>query len=848
MVGTESGSARGSVLEPAELRARRRSLGLTQSALAQVLGVSANTIARWERGELRMRDSARVVHALGRLDWTVIPHAGPQLAPSPQDNLPCGISSFIGREIEVAHLVRLLQSTRLLTLVGPGGVGKTRLALELAHLAADQNADGVCFVELGSVSEPSLVLAAVASALGLRERAGRALADALADYLRPRRLLLVVDNCEQVAEVCARLTHALLQSCPGLRIVATSRQPLRLAGEIVWSVAPLTVPDVSPRATAHSVLNSEAGRLFVERAAAVRSSFCATDDNAPLLARLCRRLDGIPLAIELAASRMRSLGIEQITARLEDRFRLLSDGDGVGPSRHQSLKAALDWSYDLLTAPEQTLFKRLAVFAGGWTLDAAQFVSAEIEGNPADVYELLARLVDRSLVVMEEHAGTARYRMLETVREYANDRLMESGQSDDVRQRHRQWCVGLAEQGARDIWRAQQVECVERLRREHDNFRAALNWSLDGARDPEPGLSIAACLVRFWDVEGNLREGAEWLAALLALPSVRRGTVHWARGLTGLGYLAVLRGDQGQAVALLDESIVFWRTLGEPRALATALFFRGVAAGWYDVDLLKAVPYLEESLALAAQRGPAWVACFALYGLGEAARISGKYGDAESHLSRSLGLAREHGDRWGGFHALLGLGLLALAKGDTHHANGFAREGLSMILEFGDTWGCTRALESLACIAAAEGFVLRALRLFAAAQTLRGPTGEFPAVTLTKQREQAMHKIRARLAPQGEPSFHTAYAEGSAMSLGQAAQYALSAETERLEAGPAHRLSPRELEVVRLVAEGLTNRQVADRLVVSDKTVKRHLDNIFGKLGVASRAAATAVALRSGLA
>jgi predicted ATPase/DNA-binding XRE family transcriptional regulator len=675
-------------LSGSELRRRRRALGLTQAALADLLGIAATSVARWERGEQRVSrpDSVRAILELP--------------AHPPSSQLPTELSSFVGREREIAVLARELLTSRLLTLTGPGGVGKTRLALEVAERRRSEFADGACFVSLAQIADPAMVPDAVVSALGLRPERNRPALETLLHRLRGRDLLLVLDNCEHLLSGCSPLADGVLRACPAVRILATSREPLGLPGETVWAVRALALPDTQWVPSVDGLLASEATRLFVERTASAQSNFKLRPDHAPAIAEICWRLDGIPLAIELAAGLVRSLTVVQIARRLEDRFGLLSNGPRAGPPRHQTLRAAVDWSYELLAEAERVLFNRLSVFVGGWTLESAESVCGGGVVQPAEIVQLLARLVDRSLVVAEEQSGAMRYRLLETLRQYGAEQLARTAEQSPLRNRHRDWCVQLAEEGERDIWRADQLECVERLQRERDNLRAALGWTLASGGDPEPGLRIAAAMVRFWDVHGDLREGTHWLTDLLGLPAVRRGTLGWARALTARGYLTVLRGDRAQAIALLDESLTFWRELGDPRGLAIALFFRGLAVAWTGTDLDEALPIFTESLALAQQRGPRWTAYFCLYCLGETARVHGDLPRAEALLGQSLSLAMATNERWGAFHALFSLAFLALVRGEPKHANDLAQHSLTLSLELGDTRGTTYALEALGCIAA----------------------------------------------------------------------------------------------------------------------------------------------------
>ena len=757
----------------------------------------------------------------------------------PAGELPNELTSFVGREHEIAELGVALQRLRLITLTGTGGVGKTRLALEVAARHQSSLDDGARFVDLASIGHPDAVAGAVVAALGLRLEPRRSALDILLHRLYSRQLLLVIDNCEHLLDGCRELAQTLLRRCPGLHILATSREPLGLAGETVWVVPALRLPFRSRAVSVESLLESEAGRLFVERATAAQSTLELRRDNAQWVAEICWQLDGIPLAIELAAVRTRFLTVEQLAKRLHHRFGLLSNGPRNATPRHQTLRATVDWSYNLLSAPERTLFNRLSVFTGGWTLEAAEAVCADDGVDAPDVLRLLGRLVDCSLVQADEQSGAMRYRLYETLRQYGAERLVQAGEERKLRNRHREWYLQLAEEGERDIWRADQVQCVERLVREHDNVRAALDWTLRDTRDAEPGLRIAAAMVRFWDVHGDLREGMRWLTDLLALPSVRAQTLGWARAQTAHAYLTILAGNLERGVSLLDETLPFWRALPDPRGLAMALFFRGLAVAWNATDLGSAEPIFSESLKLAQQRGPRWTVYFCLYCLGETARLKGDLSRAEVLLSQSLALASEAHDRWGAVYAEYGLAFLALAADDRAGAGEHARRSLTISAELGDTRSATYALEALGCIAAADRQARRAARLFGAAEALREPVGEFMSATLHVARDESLATARAEL---GARAFGSAFASGRGLNFDEAVALGLAGDSH----SPSS-LTSRELEVARLVAEGLSNRQIAAALVLTERTTESHLTHIFNKLGVRSRTQLATWAMERGL-
>ncbi len=835
-------------LSGSELRRRRTALGLTQAALADLLGITPTSVGRWERGEQRPSRSGQLRAVLDGLhtplrvlrDVRNRPTVEPLVRRSTGD-LPRELTTFIGREREIAQVARDLPKTRLLTLTGPGGVGKTRLALEVADSCRSDYTDGACFVYLAPIVNDASVPHTVLAALGLRPEPDRAELSTLIGRLGTCELLLLLDNCEHVLSGCGFFADALLRACPRVRILATSREPLGVSGETVWAVPALSAPDARQLPSVDELLEYEAPRLFVDRASSANASFTLRPHNTPTVAEICRNLDGMPLAIELAAGLVRSLTIAQIAARLGDRFRLLGRGPHAAPARQQTLRATVDWSYDLLSSAERALFNRLSVFVGGWTLEAAETVCADEVVPSAEIVHLLGRLVDRSLVVAEDQSGVMRYRLLETLRQYGAEQVAHVGENAHLRDRHRQWCATLAEQGERDIWRADQLACVRYLALEHDNVRAALAWTVASPDDPEPGLRIAAAMVRFWDVHGHLREGTRWLTDLLALPAVRTATPGWARALTARGYLAVLRGDRTAAIADLDQSLDFWHHLGDSRGLAVALFFRALAMAWTGAELSESVPIFTQSLALAQQRGPRWTAYFCLYCLGEIARSQGDLDTAEALLNQSLSLSSAANERWGAFHALYSLAFLALMRAEWQRANDLAQQSLTLTLELGDTRGSTYALEALGCVAAARGDARRAAHLFGASEALREPVGDFLSATLRADREQGLATVRGTL---GGAGFAAAIAAGRRLSLDQAVA---TARVSELAGGHVAALTARERSIAALVASGLTNRQIADALVVTERTTESHLSHIFTKLGLRSRTQLATWAIESGI-
>ncbi len=845
--------------------------GLSQEQLAQRAGLSARGISDLER-ELRRAPRRITVEQLGEAlglnsqDAARLAEAAAPARHHPSDThvgprpfrLPAFVTSFIGREHAVSELGKLVQDNRLVTVSGPPGIGKTRLALQLASTLRETHTDGVVLAELAPVAEPGLVEHVAAAALGVQERRGHPPSEAIAEQVADRAVLLVLDNCEHLIEASAQMVAFLLAHCAGLRILTTSRQSLGIIGETTYRLAPLVLP--TERDDLSQMTGREAVRLLVDRARAVQPGFEVTLSNAAAVARLCRNLDGIPLAIELAAAWVRVLGIDQIAARLEDRFGLLTSGNRAAPERHQTLRNAVEWSYELLTEPERKLFNRLSVFAGGWTLEAAEAVVSDegpdvreprpdgSEIEPAAVLGVLATLVDKSLVLFEDDPMASRYRMLETLRAYAAERLAASGEEQGLRERHRLWCMHLAERGEREIWRVDQVAWVRRLARDQDNIRAALRWTLSGALDADPGLRIGAALGRFWDTRGDFREGIGWLQDLLSLSIVRSRTPSWGRAMTALGYLTAVLGDSEHAVRILDESLSYWRELDEPRGLAVALFVRGIAVGLPRFEPAS-LRFFEQSLALSRIGGPRWATYFSLLSLGEAARALGEHARAQALLDESLSLVQLEGERQGAFFTLNSLALLALAQGVFARAESLGLQALTAAVELDNRHGTVIALDTLASVAAATGRAGRATRLFGATDAARAIMGDFSYATVRRDRERGMRAAQAGL---GDVAFEQEWTAGGRLSLEEAAAEArlveLASPSPVLATAGRHTgLDRREMEVLRLVAEGVSNHEIAERLIIAEATVKRHLDNIFTKLGVASRTAAATAALRSGL-
>ncbi|HSH82056.1 MAG TPA: hypothetical protein VLA19_26310, partial [Herpetosiphonaceae bacterium] len=562
------------------------------------------------------------------------------------NNIPVRLTAFVGRERELAEVKRLLGATHLLTLTGSGGTGKTRLSLEAAADLLDQFTEGVWLVELAPVLDPALVVQSVSTALGVREQPGRPLLDVLLDYLRYKQLLLILDNCEHLIDACARLAADLLRACPKLKMIASSREALGIAGEATLSVPSLSLPRVMLGSGAlppvDELAQYEAVRLFVERASTALPSFRLTDVNAPVVAQICQRLDGIPLAIELAAARVKVLKVEQIAARLDDRFRLLTGGSRTALPRQQTLRALIDWSWDLLSETERALLRRLSAFVGGWTLEAAEAVGADPEsavdetppGTPIlpseEVLDVLSQLVNKSLVVVEpDQEAEARYRLLETIRQYARDKLLESGEGARVRDRHLGFYLVYAEAAQPRLRGPDMLAWLDRLDLEHDNLRAALAWAMEC--DPDAGLRLAGALTDFWARRTYTTEGRRWLDEALdrvaALPPVdgearRARMLARAIALQGKGSVAFGQGKHAESQAACAESVVLARDVGDTVVLAQGLGLLSMAAAFQgDTDAARAAA--DEAEAICRQNGYTWQLGIVLGARGIIAMVGG---------------------------------------------------------------------------------------------------------------------------------------------------------------------------------------------------------------------------------
>jgi predicted ATPase len=735
-----------------------------------------------------------------------------------RNNLPLQPTPLIGREKEVTEVCQRLSrpEVRLLTLTGVGGTGKTRLGLQAAAELTEEFEEGAFFVSLATIRDPQLVVPAMAATLGLKEAGGQPLLESLEDYLGEKHILLMVDNFEQVLEAAPVVTE-LLSTAPNLKVLATSRIPLRLYGEHEYAVPPLALPDPERLPPVERLTHYEAVRLFVERAQAAKADFSVTNENAPAVAEICHRLDGLPLAIELAAARIKVLSPQKMLERLGNRLKLLTGGPRDLPERQRTLRSTIEWSYGLLEEGEKVLFARLSVFARGRTLEAIEAICDAEDDLHVDVLDGLSSLVDKSLLKQEEGVvGEPRFVMLETIHEFAREKLQGSGEAEEVRRLHAEYFLALAEEAEPAVEGAQQPAWVERLEEEHDNIRTALSWSLGQGEEAELALRMGAALREFWNLRGYYGEGRRWLEEALA-KSGRTPTAARAKALQRVSWLAFLQGDLDRAeeasqeglglegvelfrtgggdstaaelqrvlglvvgargelereTELLEESLTLSREVGNLRGMAISIFCLG-AAWRARGDLQRATQLLEEALTMFRETGEQALIASALTHLGFTFLFQGDLERAKATSEEAAAMFREQKHLSYVSDALDSLGWVALLRGDSERARALYAESLGLKREVGDKLVTPEPLEGLASVAGARGEAERAARLFAACEALREVMGTPPEPGDSTLQEPYLSAARSQL---DETSWQEVWAQGRAMTLDEAISYALEEE------------------------------------------------------------------------
>jgi predicted ATPase/DNA-binding CsgD family transcriptional regulator len=777
------------------------------------------------------------------LAWTVVRSAN-GLAPA--RNLPAGPTPLIGRasELVLASQRLLRPDVRLLTLVGPGGTGKTRLALQLAADLDGAFAHGVHFVDLTPLRDPLLVLPLVGRSLGALGGGSRSIPEALGRLLGDGSLLLVLDNFEQVL-ASARDVSDLLQHAPGLKVLVTSREPLGLRWEHALPIQPLALPAAGVRHSAAELLAVPSVALFLQRVQAVRPDFALSEENAEAVAEVCRRLDGLPLALELAAPRLKIMSPAALLARLEKRLDLLAARVPDAPERHQTLRNTVDWSYALLPAAEQALFRRLAVFAGGCTLEAAEAVCG-------GELERIASLVNKSLLVPGDGPdGEPRFRLLETLREFAAEQLRASGEEAALYDAHARYVAAFVERAEPHLWGPEQARWIPLMLAEQDNVRQALRWHLDRGT-PNSALQVLWRLGHFWWTLGQVAEVRRWAEEALQAGDVLDPLAR-ARAAHLVGYTALAQGDYAPAGPALREALALFRDQHDADGIGRTLVVLGFMRPW-EGDLAGGSALLEEAEAVLRQAGAAaaWRHSLCLSGLGCFALIGGDLDDAEDLYRRALAIARQIGDRRSTAHALEGLGSVAVQRGDHARAATLYREGLPQALESGHLELLGYGLKGLAFVAAANHALARAARLLGAADALWETAGVVIWPIRATFYASLVDGVRRQL---GDSAYAAAIGEGSRMALPELVRYALEGsppaawvvDQPARSAEAPQPLSAREREVAARIAQGLTSKEIAALLVVSEKTVDTHADHIRTKLNLRSRAEIAAWAALQGL-
>jgi len=759
--------------------------------------------------------------------------------------LPHGVTSFVGRRDAITSIRRALEESHLVSLTGPGGVGKTRLALHVCDQIRRSFPDGVYLVELAAVRDPSLVIQAIALALDVRDQSTRPLDMALIEYVGNKHVLILLDNCEHLLQACAHVVSQLLVSAPDLRVLATSREPLNISGERVYPVPPLSVPtvfspSVSGSAGRRPASQFEAVTLFEERASAVLPGFKVTAQNQEAVTRLCARLDGLPLAIELAAVRMRALSPSQILARLEQRFELLTQGSRSAPERHQTLKAAIAWSYALCSEQERITWMRCSVFAGEFDVDAAEYVCASDRLAEKEVFGGIAGLVDKSILARTQWGPLARYKMLETIRQFGLERLAETGSEVAIRLRHRDYYLGLAQQCDDESCSLRQLDWAERLPAERPDLFAALDFCVNEPGEARAGLRMGAALWFYWIASGFVRDGRHWLDRMLAADT--EPTPERARALWVDGWATILQGDNTRGIDLLNDCLCTAAAVSDERSTAHATQLLGLAQ-IFGNDPITAGPSLDTAIESHRRMGE-WTAP-ALISLAQRGLAAVMVEDVDRALSLAeecRQLCAEYGERWVLSWVTYLMALTTWVTTDISGAVQRAREALRQKTEVNDQLGTPFCIELLAWAAVAQGAPKRAATLFGAADSMWERIGRplFGYDGLLRWSSENRESARTSL---GAEEFEERVRTGVLMTADEMLRYALD-ESDRAEStvrpestsdSPETGLTRREQEVAALVAQGLSNREIATRLVISQRTAEAHVEHILVKLGFNSR-------------
>lgn len=795
---------------------------LSQTAHDLLGGSLPEDVQLIDMGERQLKDVVRPEH-LYQLAVPDLPSEFPALKTLKvvNHNLPTNLTSFIGRERELALSKEKLEDARLLTLIGPGGTGKSRLSVQLGGEILPAFSDGVWLVELAPLADPNLIMQTVASVFGLRESPGRPLIDLVIDYFRAKQLLLLLDNCEHLIEACARLADQLLRQCPDLKIVASSREALGIHGETVYRVPSLSLPqDFQSPIDLESLTQYESVQLFVERASAANSNFMLTEENAASVAKVCRRLDGIPLALELAAARVKVLSVEQIAERLDDRFRLLTGGSRTALPRQQTLQALIDWSYDLLDEPEKVLFRRLAVFVGGWTLEAAESVCAGDGIESFEVLDLLTQLVDKSLVQVDDSGETVRYFRLETIRQYARQKLLESDETQTIRQRHLDYFIQLSGWADENWISPRQQGTERRIRAEFDNYRAALAWTLEN--QPEDALQLISWVVfmGLWIFQGYMTEGHNWCQTAIthieALPSVEGDDLLYrkkmlARAWDFVSIATMNLGEHRVSKEASEKCVALAREMGDKKMLAIGLASFGIGAVYsgepklaleateeayalsqelnFDLGLMWAINtmthiysvtedkvqlkrYKKEAKALLRRAGvppnPAEVETE----LSAEALENGDKADALKHAEAAIELYYEVGDKYRATFFVSEVAHALRDQGELDDALVYYRRAIVLWQDFGHRSAMAHQLECFAFIAIERGQRARAVKLFGAADALREVSNSVRTPAEQKEFEEAKASLQSNL---NEEEFEKVWNAGRSLTMEQAIELALEA-------------------------------------------------------------------------